>query len=94
MPLSENVVILIIVATFLLSMILTFQIQKWNNENMRRKRILPINRLIILHQLRRQLYQVELEKHHEKQQKVMEQLKKTVIFVNPDKTMNIGIRVE
>lgn len=98
MPLSESVIILLIVATILLSIIfiiiLAFQIQKWNNENIRRRRVLPINRLIRLQQLRRQLYQVELDKHYEKQQQVMEQLKKTVVFVNPDKTMNIGIRVE
>ena len=98
MPLSENVIILIIVATILLSIIfiiiLAFQIQKWNNENIRRRRVLPINRLIRLHQLRRQLYQVELDKHYEKQQQVMEQLKKTVVFVNPDRTMNIGICIE
>ena len=89
MPLSEDVIILFIVATILLSVIfiivLAFQIQKWNNENMRRRRVLPINRLIRLQQLRRQLYQVELDKHYEKQQQVMEQLKKTVVFVNPDK---------
>jgi hypothetical protein len=43
MPLSENVIILLIVATILLSVIfiiiLAFQIQKWNNENIRRRRV-------------------------------------------------------
>lgn len=83
MHLSKNVIILIIVVTFVLSIIfiiiLAFQIQKWNNENIRRirrRRVLPINRLIRLHQLRSQLYQVELDKHYEKRQQVIEQLKK------------------
>jgi len=96
MPLSENVIILLIVATILLSVIfiiiLAFQIQKWNNENIRRRRVLPINRLIRLHQLRRQIYEIQSEEHYKQQQKVNEEIKNSVIFINPDHTMQIGFK--
>jgi hypothetical protein len=64
----------------------------------RRRRIIPIGsanwarRVIRLREIRRQMYEVQLEKHYKQQEKVNTQIKNTVIFINPDNTIQIGFK--
>jgi hypothetical protein len=51
-----------------------------------------VSRLIRLHQLRRQIYEIQSEEHYKQQQKVNEEIKNSVIFINPDHTMQIGFK--
>jgi len=79
MPLSTTGVFIFIVTIILLSyitiLIIAFLIEKWNTEYERDRRVIPLNRIFRLIQLRHQFYQVELDKHYQKQQKVIEQIK-------------------
>ena len=99
MPLpTEAVIVLCImcgVFFILFIFVIASQIMHYQFEYSRRRRrrhnqIIPVNRLIRLHQLRRQMYEIQSEEHYKQQQKVNEEIKNTVIFINPDNTMQIG----
>ena len=70
MPLSTTGVIIFIVTIILLSyatiLIIAFLIEKWNTEYERDRRVMPLNRIFRLIQLRHQFDQVELDKHYQK----------------------------
>ena len=99
MPLPVEVVIILCIMCGILAMLFVvvfcYQIMHYQFEYSRRRRrrnnqIIPVNRLIRLQQLRRQIYEIQSEEHYKQQQKVNEQIKNTVIFINPDNTMQIG----
>ena len=101
MPLpTEAVIVLCImcgVFFILFIFVIASQIMHYQFEYSRRRRrrhnqIIPVNRLIRLHQLRRQMYEIQSEEHYKQQQKVNEEIKNTVIFINPDNTMQIGFK--
>ena len=72
-----------------------YQIMHYQFEYSRRRRnnqIIPVSRLIRLQQLRRQIYEIQSEEHYKQQQKVNEEIKNSVIFINPDHTMQIGFK--
>ena len=62
------------------------------------RRVAPVGsanwarRIIRARELSRQFYEIELQNHYEKQQKINEQIKNSVIFINPDHTVQIGFR--
>jgi len=62
------------------------------------RRVAPIGsanwarRIIRARELSRQFYEIELQNHYEKQQKINEQIKNSVIFINPDHTVQIGFQ--
>ena len=97
MPLPLEVVIVLCIMcgaiTILCILFFAFQIMQYQLEyNRRNNQIIPVSRLIRLHQLRRQIYEIQTEEHYKQQQKVNEQIKNTVIFINPDHTMQIGFK--
>ena len=97
MPLPVEVVIVLCIMcgaiTILCILFFAFQIMQYQLEyNRRNNQIIPVSRLIRLHQLRRQIYEIQSEEHYKQQQKVNEQIKNTVIFINPDHTMQIGFK--
>ena len=101
MPLPVEAVIILCIMCGILAMLFVvvfgYQIMHYQFEYSRRRRrrhnqIIPVNRLIRLHQLRRQMYEIQSEEHYKQQQKVNEEIKNTVIFINPDNTMQIGFK--
>lgn len=97
MPLPVEVVIVLCIMcgaiTILCILFFAFQIMQYQLEyNRRNNQIIPVSRLIRLQQLRRQIYEIQSEEHYKQQQKVNEQIKNTVIFINPDHTMQIGFK--
>ena len=99
MPLPVEVVIILCIMCGILAMLFVvvfgYQIMHYQFEYSRRRRnnqIIPVSRLIRLQQLRRQIYEIQSEEHYKQQQKVNEQIKNTVIFINPDHTMQIGFK--
>jgi len=72
----------------------------WDAEYSRRqrRRVIPIGsaawarRVIRLRELTRQSTEVQLEEHYKQQEKINTQIKKTVIFINPDNTIQIGFK--
>ena len=62
------------------------------------RRVAPVGsanwarRIIRARELSRQFYEIELQNHYEKQQKINEQIKNSVIFINPDHTVQIGFQ--
>ena len=106
MPLPVEVLVIgsvIIGSLFILFvMICTVQLMdchtEYSQRRRRRRRIIPIGsanwarRVIRLRELRRQLYEVQLEEHYKQQEKVNTQIKNTVIFINPDNTIQIGFK--
>ena len=99
MPLPVEVVIILCIMCGILAMLFVvvfgYQIMHYQFEYSRRRRnhqIIPVSRLIRLQQLRRQIYEIQSEEHYKQQQKVNEEIKNTVIFINPDHTMQIGFK--
>ena len=97
MPLPVEVVIVLCIMcgaiTILCILFFAFQIMQYQLEyNRRNNQIIPVNRLIRLQQLRRQIYEIQSEEHYKQQQKVNEEIKNSVIFINPDHTMQIGFK--
>ena len=98
MPLPVEVVIILCIMCGILAMLFVvvfgYQIMHYQFEYSRRRRrhnqITPMSRIIRLHELRRQIYEIQLEQHYKKQEKINEQIKNSVIFINPDHTMQIG----
>ena len=95
MPLPVEVVIVLCIMcgaiTILCILFFAFQIMQYQLEyNRRNNQIIPVSRLIRLQQLRRQIYEIQSEEHYKQQQKVNEEIKNSVIFINPDHTMQIG----
>tara|TARA_Y100000992_G_scaffold245135_1_gene176278 strand:- start:2315 stop:2629 length:315 start_codon:yes stop_codon:yes gene_type:complete len=62
------------------------------------RRVAPVGsanwarRIIRARELSRQFYEIEMQNHYEKQQKINEQIKNSVIFINPDHTVQIGFQ--
>ena len=80
-------------------MICAVQLMDWNMEySRRRRRVIPVGsaawarRVIRLRELTRQMYEVQLEEHYKKQEKINAQIKNSVIFINPDHTVQIGFK--
>tara|TARA_B100001173_G_C15990755_1_gene548854 strand:+ start:1239 stop:1541 length:303 start_codon:yes stop_codon:yes gene_type:complete len=99
MPLPVEVVIILCIMCGILAMLFVvvfgYQIMHYQFEYSRRRRnnqIIPVSRLIRLQQLRRQIYEIQSEEHYKQQQKVNEEIKNSVIFINPDHTMQIGFK--
>ena len=97
MPLPLEVVIVLCIMcgaiTILCILFFAFQIMQYQFEyNRRNNQIIPVSRLIRLQQLRRQIYEIQSEEHYKQQQKVNEEIKNSVIFINPDHTMQIGFK--
>ena len=106
MPLPVAVIAVICVVMgslfILFVMICTVQLMdchmEYSRRRRRRRRIIPIGsanwarRVIRLRELRRQMYEVQLEEHYKQQEKVNSQIKNTVIFINPDNTIQIGFK--
>jgi hypothetical protein len=97
MPLPLEVVIVLCIMcgaiTILCILFFAFQIMQYQLEyNRRNNQIIPVSRLIRLQQLRRQIYEIQSEEHYKQQQKVNEEIKNSVIFINPDHTMQIGFK--
>ena len=99
MPLPVEVVIILCIMCGILAMLFVvvfgYQIMHYQFEYSRRRRnnqIIPVSRLIRLQQLRRQIYEIQSEEHYKQQQKVNEEIKNSVIFINPDNTMQIGYK--
>ena len=97
MPLPVEVVIVLCIMcgaiTILCILFFAFQIMQYQLEyNRRNNQIIPVSRLIRLQQLRRQIYEIQSEEHYKQQQKVNEEIKNSVIFINPDHTMQIGFK--
>ena len=100
MPLPVEVVIvlcimfgtlaILFIVVFLSQAITQYQLEY--NRILRNNQVMPISRIIRLHQLRRQIYEIQLEQHYKQQEKVNEQIKNSVIFINPDHTMQIGFK--
>ena len=63
---------------------------EYSRRRRRRNQILPMSRIFRLLEIRRQMYEIQLEQHYKQQEKVNEQIKNSVIFINPDHTMQIG----
>ena len=104
MPIYANTT-LIIICIIVVNICLSFIIVCIAKEILRtlpltnsRRRVAPIGsanwvRIIIrARELSRQIYEIELQNHYEKQQKINEQIKKSVIFINPDHTVQIGFQ--
>ena len=103
LPVAVIAVICIIMGSLfiLFVMICTIQLMDCHTEYShvrRRRRVIPIGsanwarRVIRLRELRRQMYEVQLEEHYKQQEKVNTQIKNTVIFINPDNTIQIGFK--
>ena len=99
MPLPVEVIIVLCIMCGILAMLFVvvfgYQIMHYQFEYSRRRRnnqIIPVSRLIRLQQLRRQIYEIQSEEHYKQQQKVNEEIKNSVIFINPDHTMQIGFK--
>ena len=97
MPLPVEVVIILCIMcgtlAILFIVVFSFQIMQYQIEyNRRNNQVIPMSRIIRLHQLRRQIYEIQLEQHYKQQEKVNEQIKNSVIFINPDHTMQIGFK--
>jgi len=99
MPLPVEAVIILCIMCGILAMLFVvifgYQIMHYQFEYSRRRRnnqIIPVSRLIRLQQLRRQIYEIQSEEHYKQQQKVNEEIKNSVIFINPDHTMQIGFK--
>ena len=100
MPLPVEVVIvlcimfgtlaILFIVVFLSQAIMQYQLEY--NRILRNNQVMPISRIIRLHHLRRHLYEIQLEQHYKQQEKVNEQIKNSVIFINPDHTMQIGFK--
>ena len=100
MPLPVEVVIvlcimfgtlaILFIVVFLSQAIMQYQLEY--NRILRNNQVMPISRIIRLHQLRSQIYEIQLEQHYKQQEKVNEQIKNSVIFINPDHTMQIGFK--
>ena len=63
---------------------------EYSRRRRRRNQIIPMSRIFRLLEIRRQMYEIQLEQHYKQQEKVNEQIKNSVIFINPDHTMQIG----
>ena len=72
------------------SQIMHYQFEYSRRRRQRHNQIAPMSRITRLLQLRRQIYEIQLEQHYKKQEKINEQIKNSVIFINPDHTMQIG----
>ncbi len=103
LPVAVVAIICIIMGSLfiLFVMICTVQLMDCHMEysrRRRRRRVIPIGsanwarRVIRLREIRRQMYEVQLEKHYKQQEKVNTQIKNTVIFINPDNTIQIGFK--
>ncbi len=98
MALPVEVVIILCIMCGILAMLFIvvfgYQIMHYQFEYSIRIRrlnqILPISRIFRLIEIRRQMYEIQLEQHYKQQEKVNEQIKNSVIFINPDHTMQIG----
>ena len=98
MPLPVEVVIILCIMCGILAMLFVvvfgYQIMHYQFEYSRRRRrrnqIIPMSRIFRLLEIRRQMYEIQLEQHYKQQEKVNEQIKNSVIFINPDHTMQIG----
>ena len=98
MALPVEVVIILCIMCGILAMLFVivfgYQIMHYQFEYSRRRRrrnqILPMSRIFRLLEIRRQMYEIQLEQHYKQQEKVNEQIKNSVIFINPDNTMQIG----
>ena len=98
MALPVEVVIILCIMCGILAMLFVvvfgYQIMHYQFEYSRRRRrrnqILPMSRIFRLLEIRRQMYEIQLEQHYKQQEKVNEQIKNSVIFINPDHTMQIG----
>jgi len=95
------IIICIVVVTICFSFIIVYiakEIIRALDATNRRRRVAPIGsanwarRIIRARELSRQIYEIELKKHYEKQQKINEQIKNSVIFINPDHTVQIGFQ--
>ncbi len=102
LPVAVVAIICIIMGSLfiLFVMICTIQLMDCHMDysRRRRRRVIPIGsanwarRVIRLREIRRQMYEVQLEKHYKQQEKVNTQIKNTVIFINPDNTIQIGFK--
>ena len=104
MPLPVELVAVICVvmgSLFIIFIIIcVVQLMDWDAEYSRRqrRRVIPIGsaawarRVIRLRELTRQSTEVQLEEHYKQQEKINTQIKKTVIFINPDNTIQIGFK--
>ena len=105
MPLPVELVAVICVVMgslfIIFVMICAVQLIDWTTEysrRRRRRRVIPIGsatwarRVIRLRELTRQMYEVQLEEHYKKQEKINAQIKNSVIFINPDHTVQIGFK--
>ena len=98
MALPVEVVIILCIMCGILAMLFIvvfgYQIMHYQFEYSRRRRrrnqIIPMSRIFRLLEIRRQMYEIQLEQHYKQQEKVNEQIKNSVIFINPDHTMQIG----
>ena len=98
MALPVEVVIILCIMCGILAMLFVvvfgYQIMhyqfEYSRRRRRRKQILPMSRIFRLLEIRRQMYEIQLEQHYKQQEKVNEQIKNSVIFINPDHTMQIG----
>ena len=98
MALPVEVVIILCIMCGILAMLFVvvfgYQIMHYQFEYSRRRRrrnqIIPMSRIFRLLEIRRQMYEIQLEQHYKQQEKVNEQIKNSVIFINPDHTMQIG----
>ena len=101
MPLPVEAVIILCIMCGILAMLFVvvfgYQIMNYQFEYSRRRRrrhnqIAPMSRIFRLLEIRRQIYEIQSEEHYKQQQKVNEEIKNTVIFINPDNTMQIGFK--
>ena len=98
MALPVEVIIILCIMCGILAMLFVvvfgYQIMHYQFEYSRRRRrrnqIIPMSRIFRLLEIRRQMYEIQLEQHYKQQEKVNEQIKNSVIFINPDHTMQIG----
>ena len=95
------IIICIVVVTICFSFIIVYiakEIIRALDATNSRRRVAPVGsanwarRIIRARELSRQFYEIELQNHYEKQQKINEQIKNSVIFINPDRTVQIGFQ--
>ena len=71
---------------------MNYQFEYSRRRRRRHNQIAPMSRIFRLLEIRRQIYEIQSEEHYKQQQKVNEEIKNTVIFINPDNTMQIGYK--
>ena len=94
MPLSTTFIIILIVLILTISIIFfilcTTQILEEYTQHHNHRSVAPLNRLIRLHYLRRQIHEIQLQQHYERQKRVNEQVRNSVVVINADNTIGIG----